>query len=66
MAPVEVEVEVLQRRSDKHETGYHEDIHSDIANMSRLIRDWEANHANSLADTVVTFSDFQDGEIYSI
>ena len=65
MAPVEVEVEVLQRRSDKHEPGQHEDIHSDIANI-RLIRDWEANHENSLADTVVTFSDFQDGEIYSI
>ena len=55
-------VELLYSQSDNH----YEDIHSDIANMSKLIRDWEENHKNSLTDTVVKFGDFKDGDIFSI
>ena len=55
-------VELLYSQSDNH----YEDIHSDIANMSKLIRYWEENHKNSLTSTVVKFGDLKDGYIYSI
>ena len=53
---------LLQSESEKQ----FEYIHTEIANMSKLIRDWEENHQNSLTNTVVKYGFFKDGEIYSI
>ena len=55
-------VELIRNQSEKTS----EDLHADIAKMSKLIRDWEANRSNSVNDTVITFVDSKDGEIYSI